>query len=264
MYQYLIAETGSGICTLTLNRPEVYNAFNDELSFELQDALRKAAKDEQVKVVVITGSGKGFCSGQDLKAAFSQRTRDFGKSVKERYNPIIRSICEMPKAVICRLNGVAAGAGCSLALACDVIIASREASMTEAFVHIGLVVDSGSSYFLPRMVGYRKAFELASKGSKISAEEALRLGLVNQVVAAADLDTAVRAEADYYASAPAKAIGLMKKMLHRGLTSNLTEALDYEAYMQQIAGTHPDHEEGVKSFLEKRKPQFGKKKEGNE
>ncbi|GEP92991.1 2-(1,2-epoxy-1,2-dihydrophenyl)acetyl-CoA isomerase [Chitinophaga terrae (ex Kim and Jung 2007)] len=252
----LLLEIRDGIATITLNRPEVYNAFNDPQSYELQDALKKVEKDETVRVVVLTGAGKAFSSGQDLKAAMEGGKRDLGESLRLRYNPIIRAIRQMPKPVICRLNGVAAGAGCSIALACDVIIASEEASMIEIFINIALVLDSGSSYFLPRTVGYHRAFELATKATKISAAEALQLGLVNKVVPAADLDTAVAEEAAYYAAAPTKAIGLLKKLLNKGMTEDLDKVLDYEAYCQQIAGSSADNEEGIRAFLEKRKPVF--------
>lgn len=252
----LLLDIRDGIATITLNRPEVYNAFNDPLSYELQDALKKAEKDPAVRVVVLTGAGKAFSSGQDLKASMESGKRDLSESLRKRYNPIIRAIRNMPKPVICRLNGVAAGAGCSIALACDMIIASEEATMIEIFVNIALVLDSGSSYFLPRTVGYHRAFELATKASKISAAEALKMGLVNKVVPAAELDAAVQAEAAYYAAAPTKAIALMKKMLTKGMTDNLDEVLEYEAYCQEIAGNSADNAEGIQAFLEKRKPVF--------
>lgn len=252
----LLLDVRDGIATITLNRPEVYNAFNDPLSYELQDALKKAEKDPAVRVVVLTGAGKAFSSGQDLKASMESGKRDLSESLRKRYNPIIRAIRNMPKPVICRLNGVAAGAGCSIALACDLIIASEEATMIEIFVNIALVLDSGSSYFLPRTVGYHRAFELATKASKIPAAEALKMGLVNKVVPAAELDAAVQAEAAYYAAAPTKAIALMKKMLAKGMTDNLDEVLEYEAFCQEIAGNSADNAEGVQAFLEKRKPVF--------
>lgn len=252
----LLMDIQDGIATITLNRPEVYNAFNDPLSYELQDALKKAEKDSSVRVVVLTGAGKAFSSGQDLKASMESGKRDLSESLHKRYNPIIRAIRNMPKPVICRLNGVAAGAGCSLALACDMIIASEEATMIEIFVNIALVLDSGSSYFLPRTVGYHRAFELATKATKITAAEALQMGLVNKVVAAAELDAAVQAEAAYYAAAPTKAIALMKKMLTKGMTEDLDAVLDYEAYCQEIAGNSADNAEGIQAFLEKRKPVF--------
>jgi 2-(1,2-epoxy-1,2-dihydrophenyl)acetyl-CoA isomerase len=162
----------------------------------------------------------------------------------------------LPKPIICKLNGVAAGAGCSLALACDIIVASEEATLIEVFINIGLVPDSGSSYFLPRLTGMAKAFELCSMGSRIKANEALQLGLVNKVSSAADLDVTVKSYTDFFANAPTKAIGLIKKMLNKAATSNLEEMLEYEAYCQEIAGQTSDHQEGVAAFLEKRKPAF--------
>lgn len=254
----LTLDIQNGIATITLNRPDVYNAFNDPLSYELQDALKVVEKDATVRAVVLTGAGKAFSSGQDLKAAVdnSGKPRNLGESLHKRYNPIIRAIRNMPKPVICRLNGVAAGAGCSLALACDVIIASENASLIEIFINIALVLDSGSSYFLPRTVGYHRAFELATKATKLSAAEALQLGLINKVVKPEELDAAVQAEAEFYANAPTKAIGLLKKMLTKGMTEDLDAVLDYEAYCQEIAGKTADNVEGVQAFLEKRKPVF--------
>lgn len=244
------------IATITLNRPDVYNAFNDEQSYELQDALKQVEKDPQVRAVVLTGAGKAFCSGQDLKAAMEAGDRKLSESLHKRYNPIIRAIRNMPKPVICKLNGVAAGAGCSLALACDLIIASESASMIEIFINIALVLDSGSSYFLPRTVGYHRAFELATKATKLSASEAMELGLVNKVVKGEELDQAVEAEALFYANAPTKAIALLKKMLTKGMTEDLDTVLDYEAYCQEIAGKTTDNKEGIRAFIEKRKPVF--------
>ncbi|MBS1542983.1 MAG: enoyl-CoA hydratase/isomerase family protein, partial [Bacteroidetes bacterium] len=170
-YQFITYSLENGIATITLNRPEVYNALNDEITYELQDALKVAGKDSVVRVVVLTGAGKAFCSGQDLKAAAGEGKRSFMDSLQKRYNPIIRAMRGMPKPILCRLNGVAAGAGCSLALACDMIIASTEATLIEVFINIGLVPDSGSSWFLPRAVGMAKAFELCSMGSKVKADE---------------------------------------------------------------------------------------------
>jgi 2-(1,2-epoxy-1,2-dihydrophenyl)acetyl-CoA isomerase len=255
-FQFIKLEVTGGVATLTLNRPEVYNALNDGITYEIQDALKLAAKDASVRVIVLTGSGKAFCSGQDLKAASGQEKRSFMQSLHKRYNPIISAMRSMPKPIICRLNGVAAGAGCSLALACDMIIASEEATLIEVFVNIGLVPDSGSSYFLPRLIGMAKAFELCSMGSKVKAAEALQLGLINKVVAADQLDAAVKEYTDYFALAPTKAIGLIKRMLNKSTTATLEEMLEYEAYCQEIAGTSEDYKEGVSAFLEKRKAVF--------
>lgn len=255
-FKFIKYELAGGVLTITLNRPEVYNALNDAITYELQDAFKAAAKDEKVRVVVMTGEGKAFCSGQDLKAASGQEKRSFIDSLHKRYNPIIRAMRSLPKPILGRLNGVAAGAGCSLALACDMIIASEEATLIEVFINIGLVPDSGSAYFLPRLVGMAKAFELCSMGSKVKAAEALQLGLVNRVVPADQLDAAVKEYTDYFEKAPTRSIGLIKKMLTKSATTGLDEMLEYEAYCQEIAGSSHDYKEGVTAFLEKRKPDF--------
>ncbi len=255
-FQFLQYQTTNGVARITLNRPDVYNALNDGITFELQDAFKLAARDVSVRVIELTGAGKAFCSGQDLKAAATQEKRSFFDSLHKRYNPIIRLMRDLSKPIVCKLNGVAAGAGCSLALACDIIVACEEAVLIEVFINIGLVPDSGSSYFLPRLTGMAKAFELCSMGSKVKASEALTLGLINRVVPAPQLDEAVKSYTDYFATAPTKAIGLIKKMLNKSATSTLEEMLDYEAYCQQIVGTSEDHREGVTAFLEKRKAEF--------
>jgi 2-(1,2-epoxy-1,2-dihydrophenyl)acetyl-CoA isomerase len=256
MFEFLKLDIAEGIGTITLNRPDVYNAFNDGMSYELQDALKQVAKDENVRVIVLTGAGKAFCSGQDLKASADAGKRSFMDSLHKRYNPIIRAMRNMPKPIICKLNGVAAGAGCSLALACDMVVAAEEASLIEVFINIGLVPDSGSSFFLPKLVGYSKAFELCTMGSKVKAQEAFQLGLVTKVVPMAELDEAVKSYTDYFAKAPTKSIGIIKKMLNKAMSSNLEDMLDYEAYCQEIAGSSDDYKEGVSAFLEKRKPEF--------
>lgn len=255
-YQYLKYQVDNGVATITLNRPEVYNALNDEITFEFQDALKATAKDEKVRVIVITGEGKAFCSGQDLKAASGDQKRSFLQSLNKRYNPIISAMRSLPKPIVCRLHGVAAGAGCSLALACDIIVASEDATLIEVFINIGLVPDSGSSYFLPRLVGMAKAFEMCSMGSRVKASEAAAIGLVNKCVPADQLDAAVKSYTDYFATAPTGSIGLIKKMLSKSATSTLEQMLEYEAYCQEIAGSSHDYKEGVSAFLEKRKPDF--------
>jgi 2-(1,2-epoxy-1,2-dihydrophenyl)acetyl-CoA isomerase len=255
-FQFLKYETTEGVATITLNRPDVYNALNDEITFELQDAFKAVAKNAAVRVVVLTGEGKAFCSGQDLKAGAKQGKRSFLDSLHKRYNPLILGMRNLPKPIVCKLNGVAAGAGCSLALASDIIVASEEAALIEVFINIGLVPDSGSSFFLPRLTGMAKAFELCSMGNKIKGKEAFDLGLVNKVVKPEELDAAVKQYTDYFAQAPTRAIGLIKKMLNKSATSTLEEMLEYEAYCQEIAGSTHDHQEGVTAFLEKRKPSF--------
>ncbi len=244
------------ILRITLNRPEVYNAFDDTLSYELQDALKEAAKDPDVRVIILSGSGKAFCSGQDLKAISGIEKRSFIDSINKRYNPIIRAMRNMPKPIICRLNGVAAGAGCSLALACDLIIASETAVLVEAFVNIGLVLDSGSSYFLPRLVGSTRAFEIATMAPKITGQQAFDWGIANRVTTPENLDNVVNEIANYYSNAPTKAIGLMKKMLNKSTSSDMETILEYEAYCQEIAGNSEDNKEGVAAFIGKRKAEF--------
>ncbi|MFY0592856.1 enoyl-CoA hydratase-related protein [Roseivirga sp.] len=256
MFEYIKYDLVDGIATITLNRPEVYNALNNEITFELQKAFKEAKKNPEVRVVVLTGEGKAFCSGQDLKASSKEPNRSFSDSIHKRYNPIIKAIRKLPKPVICRLNGVAAGAGCSFALACDIVVASESAKLIEVFVNIGLVLDSGSSYFLPRLVGSAKAFELSTMGTRVSGKQAEEMGLINKCVADDQLDTAVKHYTDYYAKAPTKAIGLMKKMLNKSQNASLDEMLEYEAYNQDIAGATHDHKEGVTAFLEKRLPEF--------
>lgn len=257
MYNTILFTVENGICRITLNRPDVFNSFNEELSAEFIDALKKATKDEAVRTVIITGEGKAFCSGQDLKSIKGDvGSRSLGESVLRRYNPMIMAIREMPKPVICRLNGVAAGAGASLALACDIIIASENASLIEVFSNVGLVPDSGSSFFLPHLVGYNKAFELITLASKVSAAEAQQLGIVSKVVTAEELDNAVNELAARYAAGPTKAYAITKRMLNKAYSATLNEMLLEEYYGQEMAGRSNDYKEGVTAFVEKRKPNF--------
>jgi 2-(1,2-epoxy-1,2-dihydrophenyl)acetyl-CoA isomerase len=257
MYNTLLYSVENGICSITLNRPDVFNSFNEEMSADIIDALKKTSKDETVRVVVISGTGKAFCSGQDLKDIKGKLgERSLGESVLRRYNPMILGIREMAKPVICKLNGVAAGAGASLALACDIIVAAETASLIEVFANVGLVPDSGSSFFLPRLVGYNKAFELITLASKVSAKEAFDMGFIYKVVAPEELDTAVNELANRYASGPTKTYSLIKKMLNKAYTANLNEMLLEEYYGQELAGRSEDYVEGVTAFTEKRKPVF--------
>jgi 2-(1,2-epoxy-1,2-dihydrophenyl)acetyl-CoA isomerase len=242
---------------ITLNRPDVFNAFNDDQSYELLDALKAAKKDDEVRVIILTGAGRAFCSGQDLKAIAGAKNRSLRDSIDKRYNPIIRAMRNMPKPIIGMINGVAAGAGCSLALACDYIIASEKASFIEVFVNVGLVLDSGSSYFLPRLVGSVRAFEMATMGTKVSAQQALEWGIINKVASPDDLASVTEEISNYYENAPTKAVALMKQMINKSFNSDLETMLQYEAYCQEIAGNSKDYQEGVKAFNEKRKPSFG-------
>ena len=256
MFNHLNYELKEGICTITLNRPEVYNALNPALIQEITKAFIQAGEDSQVRVVILTGTGeKAFCSGADLKAGINNTT-SLGDSLRSGYNPMILSIRNLAKPVIGRLNGVAAGAGCSLALACDVIIASENARMSQIFVNIGLIIDAGSSYFLPRLLGSQKAFELASTGRIVEAKECLELGLVSKVVAQNELDEAVNQAAKMYAKSATKAIGLIKKVMNQSYHSTLEQMLELEATNQDIAGKSEDFIEGVSAFLGKKTPEF--------
>jgi len=255
-FQTLLYETKDGVCIITLNRPEVYNAFNEQMKKELNDALKEAEKDSAVRCVVLRGAGdKAFCSGQDLKE-HAGGNRSLKDSLEQSYNPMIRKIRTMEKPVIGMINGVAAGAGCSLALACDMRIMSSTAKLIEVFIRIGLVPDSGSHWFLSRLVGVAKAFEYAATGRDISAEEAERVGLINKVVPPEKLEEETMVMAKQFAQAPTKAIGLIKRTLGKASATDLDTILDYEAYMQHIASQTEDHREGVKAFLEKRKANF--------
>jgi 2-(1,2-epoxy-1,2-dihydrophenyl)acetyl-CoA isomerase len=256
MYENLIYEIHKGICTITLNRPAVYNALSPELIQEITKAFIQAGADDSVRVVVLTGTGdRAFSSGADLKNGM-ENVNSLGDSLRKNYNPMILSIRNLAKPVICKLNGVAAGAGCSLALACDVIIASETARMSQIFVNIGLIIDAGSSYFLPRLLGSQKAFELASTGRIVEAHECLKLGLVSKVVPQNELDKTVEETALMYAQGATQAIGLIKKVLNQSYHSTLEEMLELEAENQNLAGKTPDFIEGVTAFLQKRKANF--------
>jgi len=249
-----------GVCTIALDRSDVLNAFNNALTTELQQALKDASKSKAVRVVVLTGTGRAFSSGQDLgdlkEKYIPGHEPHLGSDLKKRYDPIVKAIHNMEKPVIASVNGVAAGAGCSLALACDMRIASEHASFIEVFVHVGLVPDSGSTWTLPRLVGFGRAMELCCTGRPVKAEEALAIGLVNQVVPHAELEDATKKLALSLASLPGKAISLTKRLLNQSFENNFAEQLAQEAYAQETAGRTHDHFEGVVAFIEKRKPIF--------
>jgi 2-(1,2-epoxy-1,2-dihydrophenyl)acetyl-CoA isomerase len=254
-YETIIYDVADGIGTITLNRPDVLNAFNKQMTDELQDALKAAERDRAVRVLVLTGAGRAFSSGEDLKAR-AGGTATFGDTLRTRYNPIISRMRNMEKPILGAINGTAAGAGMSVALACDMRIASDKAKFIEVFVRVGLVPDSGSSFFLPWLVGIGKALELCLLGDECPAEEALRIGLVNRVVPADQLETATREWASRLAQGPTKAYGLIKRQLNRALHADLEQMLDYEVYGQETAGRTADHAEALAAFVEKRPAVF--------
>lgn len=246
------------IAILTLNRPESYNAFNDELSYAFIDALKHIRKNEDIRVTVLTGAGeKAFCSGQDLKDRSGSADHSLGQSVKNRYNPMVRLLRTTEKPFICRLNGLAAGAGAGLALACDYVVAVDSAYLLFAFVNIGLVPDTASSFMLPRLVGPRLAFEYLTSGRKIYADEALQEGLLNESVPHNELDDRVAKVAENYAAKPPRSLALIKRMLNTSIEgASLEQMLEMEMHHQEIAGRTEDFREGVQAFAEKRKPEF--------
>ena len=249
-----------GICTITLERSDVLNAFNNALTDELGKAVKDAAKNNDVRVVVITGSGRAFSSGQDLgdlkEKYVPGHEPHLGEDLMKRYDPIVKTIHTMEKPVVAAVNGVAAGAGCSLALACDMRIASDKASFIEVFVNVGLIPDSGSTWTLPRLVGFGRAMELCCTGRPVKADEALSIGLVNQVVPHEKLEETTLKLATRLASLPAKAISLTKRLLNQSFENDFNEQLTQEAFAQETAGRTRDHFEGVVAFIEKRKPNF--------
>ncbi|MDR7418337.1 MAG: enoyl-CoA hydratase-related protein [Armatimonadota bacterium] len=245
-----------GVLALTLNRPDVLNAVNEQLSAELHDALRYAERAAEVRCLVLTGAGRGFCAGQDLRDRAGVGDISYGDSLRRRYNPIVLRLRTIEKPVIAAVNGVAAGAGCNLALAADIRIASERAAFIEVFSRVGLIPDSGGTFLLPRLVGLGRALEMVYTADPVDAQEALRIGLVNRVVPHDELMTATMDLARRLASGPTRGFGLAKRGINRALAASLEDALEYEAHLQEIAGHTADHREGVAAFLEKRPPRF--------
>ena len=252
----LRVEVDGPVATLTLDRPEALNALTVPVKVALRDALESLADDRVVRAVILTGAGRAFCAGQDLAEREAPDAAPLDVEVRERYNPIIRAIRSMGQPVIAAVHGVAAGAGASLALACDLRIAAEEARFVLAFGRIGLVPDSGATWFLPRLVGPAKAAELALVGDAVDAAEALGIGLVSKVVPGDQLLNEARTLAGRLAEAGPLALALTKEALQRSATIDLDEALEGEAKLQGIAGASADHAEGLAAFREKRAPRF--------
>lgn len=242
---------------ITLNRPEVFNSFNREMALRLQDELDTCEHNPEVRAIVITGSGKAFCAGQDLKEVTSPELNPgFKKILEEHYNPIIKRIRSIEKPVIAAVNGVAAGAGANIALACDVVVASERAGFIQAFSKIGLIPDSAGTFFLPRLVGLQKATALMMLGDKVSAEEAEKFGMVYKVFSPEDFNAEVTVLAETMAQMPTKALGMTKRLLNESLTNDLNAQLEMESRLQIEAAQSDDYNEGVTAFVEKRKPVF--------
>jgi 2-(1,2-epoxy-1,2-dihydrophenyl)acetyl-CoA isomerase len=246
----------NGVCTLTLNRPQVFNSFNQEMAFELQAALDFCAQEEQIRAVVITGEGKAFCAGQDLAEATDPNGPALQDIVAKHYNPIILKIRALEKPVIAAVNGVAAGAGANIALACDLVIAKESAAFIQAFSKIGLIPDSGGTFFLPRLVGAQKALALMLTGEKVMAPEAEAMNMIYKAVSDDAFEQTVSSLAVQLAKMPTKAFGLTKKAVNASFNQTLEEQLILEEQLQTQAGQTHDFNEGVQAFLEKRSPEF--------
>jgi 2-(1,2-epoxy-1,2-dihydrophenyl)acetyl-CoA isomerase len=255
----VLVARGGGITRLTLNRPDKLNAFTLALHKELRAGLEHAAADPECRVIVLTGAGRAFCAGQDLaeaRPAAGASGPDSSSRLEQVYNPLVRLITTLEKPVICAVNGVAAGAGANVALACDLVLAARSASFLQAFARIGLVPDAGGTWVLPRLVGPARARGLAMLAEPLSAETAEAWGLIWKVVDDDKLQAEVSALAEKLAVAPTYALGLTKRAIAQSSTNSLSQQLDLERDLQRLAGASPDAAEGIASFLEKRKPRF--------
>lgn len=246
----------NGVLTLTLNRPEVFNSFNKEMALEFQEKLDYAKFDDSIRSIIITGEGKAFCAGQDLVEATDPNGPELQSIVRDHYNPIIEKLRTLEKPIIAAVNGVAAGAGANIALACDIVIAKESASFIQAFSKIGLIPDSGGTFFLPRLVGMQKALALMITGEKVMAVEAEKMNMIYKAIPDDDFDVEVQKLASSLAQMPTKGIGLTKRAVNESWSNSLSVQLKREEELQTEAGKSLDFKEGVNSFLEKRKPTF--------
>ncbi|NLH03243.1 2-(1,2-epoxy-1,2-dihydrophenyl)acetyl-CoA isomerase PaaG [Acinetobacter baumannii] len=258
-YQNIIAEEKNGVGYLTFNRPKALNSFNVDMHREVAEVLNQWTKNSDVRCVVISGEGRGFCAGQDLGDRVvdpNAEAPDLGYSIETYYNPLIKTIVNMPKPVICAVNGVAAGAGANIALACDLVIAAKSANFVQAFCRLGLVPDSAGTWFLPRAVGHARAMGLALLGDKLPAETAKEWGMIWDVVEDAELKTKVTELAERLAKQPTFGLSLIKKAIHQSSNNTFEEQMLLERDLQRIAGRSEDYREGVQAFMNKREPNF--------
>ena len=254
----ILCEVAEGVAAITLNRPDVLNSFTRPMAAAMLEALGRAAEDQAIRAVLLTGAGRGFCAGQDLAEAAPKDDvmPDLGDFVRDSYNPIVRAIRTLEKPVVCAVNGVAAGAGANLAFACDIVFASSGATFIQSFAKIGVIPDSGGTFILPRIVGLHRASIMTMLAEKMTAEQARDWGLVYMVVDAAALVETALGTARYLATQPTRGLGLIKRGFNRSLGVDLETQLDYEEELQREAGATADYAEGVHAFLEKRKPVF--------
>ena len=248
--------TNGPVRCIVLDRPEKFNSFNREMAIRLQNELDAAAADESIRAILLAANGKAFCAGQDLSEAIAPDGPGIRTIVREHYNPIILKIRSIEKPVVCAVNGVAAGAGANIALACDLVIAGKGASFIQAFSKIGLVPDSGGTFFLPRLIGFQRAAALMMMGDKVTADEALAMGMIYRSVDDDRLSEEALSIASTLGNMPTRGIGLTKRLLNMSMSNSLEQQLEAEEEHQAIAGQTLDHKEGVRAFLEKRKPEF--------
>jgi 2-(1,2-epoxy-1,2-dihydrophenyl)acetyl-CoA isomerase len=255
----ILVSRAAGVLSLTLNRPDKLNAFNPEMHALLRGALEQALDDSSVRAVLLTGAGRGFCAGQDLSernVSPDAAPIDLSVSLGSNYNPLVRRLRALPKPIVCAVNGVAAGAGANIALACDIVLAARSASFVQSFARLGLVPDSGGTYFLPRLVGVARAMGLALLGDRISAEDAERWGLIWKALDDARLLEEATAIARALAEGPTRGYGLIKRAIYASAGNSLDAQLDLERDLQREAGFSADYREGVAAFMQKRKPSY--------
>lgn len=252
----LIVNQNNGVCTIRLNRPEVFNSFNRDMALALQAALDACETDESVRAIVIIGEGKAFCAGQDLAEATDPNGPALQSIVREHYNPIIERIRSIEKPIIAAVNGVAAGAGANIALACDITFAAKSAGFIQAFSKIGLIPDSGGTFFLPRIIGTQKALALMMTGDRVMAEEAEAMNMIYKAVEDEQLEATVQEFATRLAQMPTRGLGLTKRAVNASFNNSLSEQLSVEETLQTEAGQTYDFKEGVAAFMEKRKPVF--------
>ena len=256
-YQFILFEVDQGVARITLNRPDVLNSIHTAMSGEIRDALSHAEGVPEIRAVMLTGAGRAFCAGQDLdEVRPGASASDFAAHVRTVYNPLVRALRKLEKPVVCAVNGVAAGAGANLALACDLVFAAEEASFVQVFSKIGLVPDTGGSFFLPRLVGLARATALTMLAEKVTAQEAVEIGLIYRVCSAATLLDEASKLAAHLATQPTYGLGLTKRLLNAAGANDLDAQLELEADLQGAAGRSADYAEGVSAFLAKRKPVF--------
>ena len=257
-FEHILYEVDQGVAAITLNRPDVLNSINRAMALEVRQALSAAGADPEARAVLLTGSGRAFCAGQDLAEAMPKDgpAPDLGDIVARGYNPIVRTLRQLDKPVVCAVNGVAAGAGANLSFACDFVIASSDASFIQSFSKLGLVPDTGGTFFLPRLVGMARATALMMLADKVTAQDAVTIGLIHRVVEAGKLMDEATSLARQLATRPTRGLGLIKRALNASATNGLDEQLALEAQLQAEAGSTADYREGVKAFLDKRAPVF--------